>query len=453
MRLDAITLEHFRNYAHQSVTFDPSVNVIVGENAQGKTNLLEAAVYLSCAKSPRARTEKEMISFEADAARLTGSVFSRGRDFTVEIELSRGKRRKMSVNQVPCKRAGDLSGVLNTVYFCPDDLLLIRDGAAARRRFMDLSLSQLRPRYDAALSEYNRLYDHKTRILRDAEEHPSLLDALPDFNLRMAQCGAVLIYYRARFCKLLADYAASAHRECSGGREELTLAYRTVSTVADPMASQETVFEQLMAHQRDHYHAELASRLCLSDPIRTTSRSPSAAPPPALFPRRDRPAPRRSPQTRRARHFPRADGLFARPPVSTMCSPSWTPAGRNLSSTASPAVRSLSPAARRTGWKRFSAARSSTLKTERWSEMYLHIGRNQMLAERRIIGIFDLEITSQSKTTRAFLDRAQQEGTVLEVCDDLPKSFLVCDHPYHPQIVYLSELSSQTLQKRMEEST
>lgn len=123
MRLDAITLEHFRNYAHQSVTFDPSVNVIVGENAQGKTNLLEAAVYLSCAKSPRARTEKEMISFEADAARLTGSVFSRGRDFTVEIELFRGKRRKMSVNQVPCKRAGDLSGVLNTVYFCSDDLL------------------------------------------------------------------------------------------------------------------------------------------------------------------------------------------------------------------------------------------------------------------------------------------------------------------------------------------
>lgn len=75
MRLDAITLEHFRNYAHQSVTFDPSVNVIVGENAQGKTNLLEAAVYLSCAKSPRARTEKEMISFEADAARLTAASF------------------------------------------------------------------------------------------------------------------------------------------------------------------------------------------------------------------------------------------------------------------------------------------------------------------------------------------------------------------------------------------
>ena len=87
----------------------------------------------------------------------------------------------MSVNQVPQAR-GRSPDVLNTVYFCPDDLLLIRDGAAARRRFMDLSLSQLRPRYDAALSEYNRLYDHKTRILRDAEEHPSLLDALPRFQ-------------------------------------------------------------------------------------------------------------------------------------------------------------------------------------------------------------------------------------------------------------------------------
>ena len=266
MRLDSLTLEHFRNYEGQSVTFDPSVNVIVGENAQGKTNLLEAAVYLSCAKSPRARTEKEMISFTADTARLVGGVFSRGRDFCVDIALCRGKRRKMSVNQVPCRRAADLSDVFNTVYFCPDDLLLIRDGAAARRRFMDLALSQLRPRYDAALTEYNRLYEHKTRILRDAEEHHSLLDTLPDFNLRMAQCGAVLIYYRARFCRLLADYAALAHRECSGGREELSLRYETVSTVTDLLAPQETLFEQLMAHQRDHYRAELASRLCLSGP-------------------------------------------------------------------------------------------------------------------------------------------------------------------------------------------
>lgn len=82
--------------------------------------------------------------------------------------------------------------------------------------------------------------------------------------------------------------------------------------------------------------------------------------------------------------------------------------------------------------------------------MYLHIGRSQMISEHRVIGIFDLEITSQSKITRAFLEHAEQEGTILEVCDDLPKSFLICDHPYHPQIVYLSELNTATLKNRAE---
>ena len=84
--------------------------------------------------------------------------------------------------------------------------------------------------------------------------------------------------------------------------------------------------------------------------------------------------------------------------------------------------------------------------------MYLHIGRNQMIAEKRLIGVFDLEITSQSKITRAFLENAEKEGVVLEVCDDIPKSFLVCDHPYHSQIVYLSELNPSTLLHRAERS-
>ena len=84
---------------------------------------------------------------------------------------------------------------------------------------------------------------------------------------------------------------------------------------------------------------------------------------------------------------------------------------------------------------------------------FLHIGQNVMVNDRHIIGIFDLDITSQSPQTRRFLDQAERDSVVLPVCDDIPKSFLVCDHPYHPQLVYLSELSSQTLQKRMEEQT
>ena len=266
MRIDRLTLQNFRNYAEQTIDFAPDCNVIVGENAQGKTNLLEAIAYLSCGKSARARRDSELISFGQTDCVLRGEVFSRGRDFAVEILLSAGKRRRMSINKVPCKRASELSGVLGTVFFCPEDLLLIRDGAAARRRFMDAALCQLRPRYEEALADYNRAYEHKTRILRDSEDYPALLDTLPEFDECMARAGAVLIHYRARFCERLKEYASLAHRECSGGKEELSLSYETVKTVTDPFAPMDTVYAQLKEHQASHAAAERASRLCLSGP-------------------------------------------------------------------------------------------------------------------------------------------------------------------------------------------
>lgn len=172
----------------------------------------------------------------------------------------------MSVNKVPVKTASALSAVLGTIFFSPEDLQLIRAGAAERRRFLDASLSQLRPRYAAALSEYQRLHEHKTRLLRDCADRPDLLATLPDFNRRMAETGAVLIHYRARFTDLLARYAAAAHRECSGGKEELTAVYRTVSAVTDPFAPHDVLRDQLLEHQRLHEAAEFSSRQCLSGP-------------------------------------------------------------------------------------------------------------------------------------------------------------------------------------------
>ena len=133
MRIDRLELECFRNYVRQSADFDPRCNVIFGENAQGKTNLLEALVYLSCGKSPRARTDREMIGFDADAARMCARVSARERAFQIQVDLFRDRRRKISVNQVPAKSSAALSEVYHTVFFCPEDLYLIREGAAARR--------------------------------------------------------------------------------------------------------------------------------------------------------------------------------------------------------------------------------------------------------------------------------------------------------------------------------
>lgn len=266
MIVKGLELDFFRNYLHMDANFSPELNVICGENAQGKTNLLEAVAYLSTASSHRARYDKELIQFGVDSAFIKGEILSRDRDFTLEARLSRNARKQLFSNGVRLKTAGELAGVLNTVLFCPEDLYLIREGAVERRRFLDSCICQLRPRYAAALAEYRKLYDQKTRILRDWGEKPSLLETLDDFNLRMAQTGAVLIHYRAHFIRKLREYAPPIHREFSGGREILALRYETVKTVVDPEASPKEIFPQLLDHQESHRLAELDARQCLSGP-------------------------------------------------------------------------------------------------------------------------------------------------------------------------------------------
>ena len=266
MRLDRLELDFFRNYVHLEAGFHPRVNLIYGDNAQGKTNLLEAIAYLSSARSHRARYDRELIMMGVDSAFVKGRVHSREREFDLEARLYRGKARQLYSNGVRLKTAGELAGVLTTVLFCPEDLTLIRDGAAARRRFLDSAICQLRPRYAAALAEYHRLYEHKTRILRDWPEHPSLLETLDDFSLRMAQTGATLIYYRAHFIRRLNERAPAIHTDFSGGGERLALRYETVSTVDDPLQKPNVLLPRLLEHQQRHRQAELDARQCLSGP-------------------------------------------------------------------------------------------------------------------------------------------------------------------------------------------
>lgn len=266
MKLRRIALDGFRNYTDFTADFSPGVNVIWGENAQGKTNLLEAIGFLSGARSHRARGDKELISFQRDRGTITAEVTSWGRDFLLEVQLFRGARRRLFVNHVKCKTAAELGGIVQTVLFCPEDLALIKAGAAERRSFLDHAICQLRPRYAEALAQYNKLLDHKTRILRDWEKHPSLLDVLEDFNEAMARAGALVIHYRAHFVRKLAEKAAQIQTEFSGGRETLALHYATVSTVRDPLGPTVELYEDLRRHQDSHAKAERDARSCLSGP-------------------------------------------------------------------------------------------------------------------------------------------------------------------------------------------
>lgn len=266
MKLNELKLENFRNYASIEAVFDPGVNLLVGANAQGKTNLLEAIGYLGTGRAFRTVKTAELIRFGGEFVQLEGKIFSQQREQSLKWVLFPARAKQIYRNGVKKKTAGELSGVLNTVLFCPEDLMVLKSGAAARRRLADHAISQLRPNYEAALIEYNRILEQKNRILKDRFENPALLEILPEYNARLCQVGALIISYRARFFEGLGREAAVYHDLFSGGKEAFCLTYRTVSTVNDPFAPVRELEACLLDHLDSHYRAELESCQCLTGP-------------------------------------------------------------------------------------------------------------------------------------------------------------------------------------------
>ena len=267
MNLNKLSLRDFRNYVNLNLEFAPGVNLIVGDNAQGKTNLLEAISYLGCGKSFRAQKTAEMVRFGAEFADIEGHITAQQRQQSIRwVLFSAARPRMLYRNGAKKKKADEIAGVLPSVLFCPEDLMVLKTGASARRRLGDIALCQLRPKYDAALSEYGRILDQKSRILKDPVDHPAVLEILPEYNIRLCQVGAQLISYRARFYESLGKAAAAYHDQFSGGLEEFFLLYKTVSTVTDPFAPTEVLRAQLEDHLQSHYRAELASMQCLTGP-------------------------------------------------------------------------------------------------------------------------------------------------------------------------------------------
>ena len=218
---------------------------------------------LSTGRSFRTRFDREIVGFDFSSAELIADVYAHDRTQTIQITIRPGQTKKILVNGVR-KTAGELAGTVNTVLFCPDDLNLIKEGAAVRRRLLDNAISQIRPKYAELLGEFNRLYEHKTRILKDWREKPSLLDTLDEFSDALCRISAQLIRYRAAFTARLDEAAAPIHKEFSGEGEELSLRYATVSTVTDPFAPARDIYYQICDHQERHRQAEIDSQQCLT---------------------------------------------------------------------------------------------------------------------------------------------------------------------------------------------
>ena len=185
MELKNLTLHNYRNYRDCCFTFDPGVNLIVGDNAQGKTNLLEAIGYLGTGKSFRTSKNQELMGFDPDFTEISGSLFSQEREQSLRWVLFSGRHRQLYHNGIKKKTLSQISGVFQTVLFCPEDLMVLKSGSASRRRLGDNALCQLRPNYEAALTQYGKILEQKNRILKYREENPDLQEILPEYKKRL----------------------------------------------------------------------------------------------------------------------------------------------------------------------------------------------------------------------------------------------------------------------------
>lgn len=225
MIIKSIELNNFRNYDNEKIEFHEGTNILYGDNAQGKTNILEAAYLSGTTKSHKGSKDKEMIRFGMEEAHIRTIVLKNEKEFCIDMHLRNHGSKGVAVNKIPIKKAGELFGILNIVFFSPEDLNIIKDGPTERRRFLDLELCQLDKMYLSDLSGYHKVLNQRNKLLKDICYRPDLMDTLPVWDAQLLDYGRRIIRSRKAFIEELNDIIHDIHYRISGGKEDLILKY------------------------------------------------------------------------------------------------------------------------------------------------------------------------------------------------------------------------------------
>ena len=225
MILKSIELKNFRNYEDLDLKFDSGTNILFGDNAQGKTNILEAAYVSGTTKSHKGSRDKDMIRFGEDESHIRTIVEKQGKEYQLDIHLKKNRSKGNAINKVPIKKASELFGILNMVFFSPEDLNIIKNGPSERRRFLDAEICQLDKIYLSDLTRYNKILMQRNRLLKDMQHQPQLMETLPVWDMQLVEYGKRLIRRRRQFVEELSEIVTGIHRNISGKREELVLRY------------------------------------------------------------------------------------------------------------------------------------------------------------------------------------------------------------------------------------
>jgi len=225
MNIKSIELINYRNYEKLHINFDKGVNILYGDNAQGKTNVLESIYLCGTTKSHRGSRDKEIIRFEHEEAHIR-SLFEKSEiDYRIDMHLRSDKSKGIAINGVKLKKAAELLGIANIILFSPEDLSIIKNGPADRRRFIDTELCQLDKVYLYNLTNYNKIVNQRNNLLKDIIVHPELRDTLDVWDSQLVSLGTKIIDRRNLFINQLNEIIYEIHKNLSGDKEKLKIKY------------------------------------------------------------------------------------------------------------------------------------------------------------------------------------------------------------------------------------
>ena len=225
MYIESIELKNFRNYQDLQLDFDKGTNIFYGDNAQGKTNILESVYICGTTKSHKGSKDKEIIRFGEEESHIRMMVKKDELSYKIDMHLRKNKAKGVAINGLPIKKARELFGIVNLVFFSPEDLNIIKNGPGERRRFMDLELCQLDQIYLTDLAGYNHIVNQRNRLLKDLYQNPSLRETLEIWDIQMLQYGKKIIEKRRDFVRDLNDVIQDIHRNLTGGEVHLEVIY------------------------------------------------------------------------------------------------------------------------------------------------------------------------------------------------------------------------------------
>ena len=228
MKIKSLKLKDFRNYNLLQLDFDDSTNIFYGNNAQGKTNILEAVYLSGTTKSHRGTKDRDMIRFGENESHIETVVEKRGMSYRIDMHLKKNSPKGIAIDKLPIRKAGELFGSINIVFFSPEDLNIIKNGPSERRRFIDLELSQLDKIYLNNLSNYNRIINQRNHLLKDLREagrQENLIQTLDIWDMQLVQYGNEIIKKRKEFIEKINEIISYTHKKLTGGKENIELVY------------------------------------------------------------------------------------------------------------------------------------------------------------------------------------------------------------------------------------